>query len=712
MEHFFSIDLTALTKTTEEKKITGAQVSFPASSIFTFGETQIVVSTQEQSCTPEIISIDLLKDGLSNLYAQLNWRVDKAQGDVADILGFNVYRRKVRPEEAEKLIDITTFDKNAFDKLSVKNQKTGKFSEEKKAIFNTKRSMLSSQTLNPNVTTKTQVFDNNLDDYEFHEIQFIDYSSYMLAQRQKQVFSEDRRFATISATDRSINYGDVYQYFVETVTKVLKRSPQSDIVTVAIEDLSPVQTPIEVFIGQLNSTTLSIQVVLSDDFTAWRLLVARKEEDIGNYHFIPDVDINSSSVVFTDAVQPGKQYQYRIFVKNIFGRVSSPIEISHFVTEGTKKPFAKELHKPSVLSAVKDNNSFNVLINIFPNNPSVLYYALTRKDITTKEKDFKIPSKDFTGYGGTGWSTNQFFVERQLTITNSDPTAFAGNYSLKNIQFIDDTVERNHIYQYRVTGYDVAGNPTSSAFAYASVSDRNNIRPPINLRIEVIREYPLRIRLSWTNDNAAQNIKTKYRVERRTGKDRVFQAFPLTDNTFLIDEMVSLDAISFDGNQFIDNPDSLGETPVAQQLESELTNFRRSFAMPDFIQPDFFYYYRVIAVSDTLESNSSDEIKYYSRTPLSNQINFVATLVNAKVRPYVVRLSWENERNKLTPDHFVIERKIDTTNDVFRVIQRVYLENEFLDYDVKGDNRYVYRIKAFDNSGRSTEYQETRVVVG
>ncbi len=73
-----------------------------------------------------------------------------------------------------------------------------------------------------------------------------------------------------------------------------------------------------------------------------------------------------------------------------------------------------------------------------------------------------------------------------------------------SIEFIDKTVQPNHIYQYRVVGCDVFGNKTPYAFSAVTAGSKTPLRIPKNFRFEVLRGSPFRVKILWDDDNQNQ----------------------------------------------------------------------------------------------------------------------------------------------------------------------------------------------------------------
>ena len=140
----------------------------------------------------------------------------------------------------------------------------------------------------------------------------------------------------------------------------------------------------------------------------------------------------------------------------------------------------------------------------------------------------------------------------------------------------------------------------------------------------------------------------------------------------------------------------------------KLTN--RSSGVLDFLKENFFYFYRIKVITpDGSFSPYSKEEKLITTQPLASPINFSVLNENEKLKPAVLKLSWDVEANKFKPDHFVVERKVDNVNDAFIPVGKAFIQNEMFDRTVVLGKSYVYRIKSVDGTGRETSFVETRI---
>lgn len=714
------------------------------SSVFVVGNDPRV-SSQHLS-TPELAFIELLKDGLQNPYTQINWQLKREDIDSGQIVSFDIYRRLKKPEESPSFFNVDSFDRDAFDKLANKNKKVGTFSEERKAITNIKRSLIDLSNLNNNLSlqkaTNTLVVPRidavgystpsslGLNNYNYIKIGSINYSKFLAQEKQKFLQDIDRNFARLYFRDKSVGYGYTYEYYIVSVAKQFGKNINSNSVVVTVEDFSPPHAPTALSVKQTKETEVQVIVSFNTNSNPSRALVYKKSDFTVSYAFLGTLQIKSDHLIFSDdTVKYGQNYTYRVFVQNIHGLISDPIQVDFFSSVTKITPESKSNNfKTPILTAVQDQNSDFIKINIFPNDPLISYYVLERRDLTNKEKKFISPGKDTNGYGGTGWSTNYFFV----TKTKEEVQNSQGNSVTKvvfdQIEFVDDTVQIPHTYQYRIRGYDLYGNGSSYSLSLVSTQGKKSVRTPINVRREILRAFPLRYKILWDDDNLVNNLNQKdlfaaqadakadiiYKVQRRKIGQNVYESFPLTPNNFIVDEVVSSDPVNFSNQSLPDanftRESSLQVTEQEYEVNSKL---RRAFGMPNFALDGDTYFYRIVAINkQEEESNATDEFKVLALTPeISDPINFGAEILNTKVKPVIARLFWEIDGTKSFPDFWTIERKEDTVNEDFRQIGNSYIQLQYFDFNLTPGNTYIYRIRAYDVIGRVSNSIEARLVI-
>jgi len=369
----------------------------------------------------------------------------------------------------------------------------------------------------------------------------------------------------------------------------------------------------------------------------------------------------------------------------------------------------------------------------------VSFYSLERRDLTAHEKKFTVPGRNIGEsprnvlvYGDTGWETNQFFVDRKRSIFEGRATQSRDFLNVRAIEkeiiFTDNTVTPGHIYQYRVKGCDLFSNPSPYALVMARSTGKKDVRTPINLRSEILRGNPIRIKLSWEDDNlstvfsaselfesliesTSKDNKYIYRVQRRKRGEHVYETFPLSANNFFIDEVPTLDAIDLTplktDDIYVKTENIEVEDNTIKLLDKEL---HRPFGVPDFLKENDIYFYRVAAINQIRdESNYTKEFEVSTLPSLSDPVGFRVEIAKTRIRPLIAKLTWGIEVTKAKADHYVIERKFDSINDSFEVIGRSYLDTEFYDRNIKVSSSYIYRIKAVDTLQRESGFFEARL---
>lgn len=682
-----SLDLKKLAFAVTEQIKPPQEIKTPSirSTIFSIGSDSRVGSVQLS--TPNLFLIEILRDSLKQLYIRINWKIPRFDIDSGKIIGFNVYRRRLS----------TFFDKKLtskqFEKLTANLKKNGEFSEQKKGIFNVKRGTIPQNSLNSNIKIQENQEDagfslpkvNN-----FEKIAFVDYTQFIGKEKLKTVFSVDSENISIFYEDLTVGLGEEYDYFVSAVSSYLEETFQSETIHVFVEDNEQISPP-EVLVKQINENSILLNVTYKKQDQIDDVIIYRQEIDNDSLFVkiaeLKDVDFSAASFLDEKAFF-GKEFIYRIFVRNIHGVLSPPKEIKFFSSTNIQKSQSNNIRQP-VFNAIQQKNIARLVIS--PNDTKILFYKIDRRDLFIDERKFIVPSKETNGYGGNGWSSNQIFYDR----INPVP-----------VEFIDDTVSAGHVYQYRIAGEDRFGNKSSNSYQTIEIIKQELLKSPINIGIQTLRENPLRIKLTWDDANEyTGGVIPLFEIHRRTGHNS-FASFPLTENRFLIDEVYTDDAVQFSRDKiddiYVPSPDKIIQ-------KKQFTG--RSNGILDFLKENLFYFYRVkVLTSEGSFSPFSEEMKLSTFQSLASPINFIAVNENPKIKPITVHLSWDIQQNKFLPDRFIIQRKTDNVNDVFANIGNAYFENEFFDRNIRSGN-YLYRIKSMDASGRETDFIETRISV-
>jgi len=782
--------------------------------VFSLGKNR-VIGSEPNLTSPDLQLIEILKDGLQNIFTRINWRIARSDVDRGGIVGFNIYRRKLNRKaflrefrrDGEPLLQ---FSPIGVSRLARNIPKRGDFAPEQKAISHISREIVSAVDINPllaedssvaqaryesslNLPTASRfssVFDsiqpvlnNNsffhkfFNERRFKKIGYVSYDSFLAKEQMKFITVTEREFVDLSFDDKSTALGDVYEYYVKAVPKDIREGVQSNVVKVFIEDVKPVRPPEQLRIKLIDSNTVRVSICADKRDDILRVLVFRKAEDEVFFERVATFNNISDCINFLDtSVDYGRKYTYRVFMENIHGVVSTPgfrpdgisdseISISVFFRKILPRSRSNNLKNP-ILNAIQDQNSDLIKINIAANDPLVSYYELERRDLTINERSFAVPGRTTTGFGGDGWTTNQFFVQNVRTpVAGRGAARGAAIFNRRSVQaeieFIDDTVERDHIYQYRVRGRDMFGNPTSYAFATVRAVGRAPVRTPINLRLEVLRGHPYRAKLMWNSDNQAvtftpeelfkvesrtdpDDVKYLYRVQRRKLGQTRYEEFPLTANEFFIDEVSSRDTLPLFQKKIEDtftqvpniSTESLtttfagrggaisstvttavsraGDVPtvVGPTRGENIPVVVRPFQTPQYLEPNETYFYRISARNVlTEESNFTKEFRIRTTSQLADPENFKVEVLNLRVAPLVGKLTWTTSDTETRPDHWILERKFDVQTDTFQCIGRAYLREIFLDKDLELGSSYIYRIKSIDTLGRESEFFEARLTL-
>ncbi len=805
------------------------------------------VGTEPIVKPPVLRYVEILRDGLNNPFVRVHWRILRQDVELGGVIYFNVFRRKIKPFKK-----IREFGRLAYDRVSQGIPRRGHFGEERKGITQIKPDALPATTLNhnnslqfPPTTRQSEMpalrssiisngslagirttppkpiineaqFANFLNDKAYAKVAKVNYGRFAAKQRRSFVTVTDNEFVDLYFDDKSVRFGDAVEYYVVSVSKSISDSLQSDKVKVQLEDTTAIHPPSQVMVKQLidNSAAISICVDPVDEID--RAIVLRRSDADLSFKVIGAFTNVRDRINFVDAtIEYGGEYTYRVFLENIHGTLSEPVENTLFAsTQRTLPRSRSNVFKVPILTTIQDQNSDFIKITISANDPKVAYYEIHRKNLSTKERKFSMVSRE-NNYGGIGWRTNQLFVDRQRDPTSSpvdsnrqpsDTRNIADiantQTSVRPLSFVDDTAQLNQVYQYRIIGYDLFRNSTPAQFSTIRAVGKKSLRSPVNVRITRLRGHPLRVKLEWDDDNevvryseeevfrvpnstAPEDLKVVYEVQRRKLAQKRYEYFPTTANNFLIDEVETDDAIPFAAlkiedvygpqpnriplsqSSFLSDVSPLTTTPsltslspssilVAPQdstdstaalsptpagatviptneathdsgtvltheieslIESQKQGFfgtiprTRAFGMPSFLQPSSVYFYRVATKSNLEDSNFSEEVKIRSFPDLSNPLDFRADIIDSKVRPLIVKLSWTTDPQQSYPDRWIIERKVDVETDTFEFLGTSYLSEEFFDRTTVEGNSYIYRIKSLDISGGESNFFEARLSV-
>lgn len=204
---------------------------------------------------------------------------------------------------------------------------------------------------------------------------------------------------------------------------------------------------------------------------------------------------------------------------------------------------------------------------------------------------------------------------------------------------------------------------------------------------------------------AAKNV-FKYTVQRRKAGDVNYETFPLTENSFLVDEIVAADFLPFFSGAIEDNFGVLEDSVPPENPGSIV----RPFNVPPFMQSEQIYEYRVAAQSLTGgQSAYSNPLTLLCSTTVSQPSGLTARVLNEKVKPLVVFLDWQVEPYKTQPDHWRIERRLVNTTDDYQVIGNAYITTQYFDRNLQFGKQYQYRVRSIGITGAESGNIETTV---
>lgn len=734
------------------------------------------VSSLKQWSAPTINFIEIKKNLVLSPYISINWSMKRSDIKNGKIVSFKVYRKKYSRSEARTLPQFSQDLKhslmNPFNIAKMtrnvghnSNQDFGSISD----IIEVDSIPKYIANFNLNIDNRGEQVLETPQDYSklfrqtgFEEIANVNIQTFLRKEERRMVSVNNKNILNMRFEDKNVQYNGVYEYFLTSINDQGEDSSRSEKIILKVDDRISIPAP-TLYVRAKSPTSNLLTVIIPKDFNISKILFFRKEGDFIETKYFGSNDIYADFVQKIDSnIKLGQKYLYRVFLVDIFGEISEPAE--YVITPAVKNiaPFSRfnNLREP-ILKTEQAEGSTNCSIRFFPNDNRVQYYKLERKDLRIKEREYSVPSKDTTGYGGTGWENGGiFFVKRvaeqrkkinsnyidindvQQVVSGLDTTNFTGlsrdnsgiyyidastsakvyinqnkeeinnsNYAIsaKEIVFVDTTTTAGHTYSYRLVGYDLFNNPTKYAFSLISIESSAATQKAESIRYQVIRKKPLRIKLIW-NHQIKSGIK--FTVQRRKEGERQYQTFPDTESSFIIDEVKSNDFIDF-----ITGKREVDYTPPENEEGGSsipLTEIKRPRNVPDFLEENSIYYYRITSETQ-LEGrgNPTDEVRVITYPEVSRPINLVTLTGNVKVRPIFVKLSWEMEdiSNSFKPDKFVIERKIDTSNSRFVPIGESYLATHFFDYGVEFGTSYIYRVVSRDIFGREKTSDPVRFVL-
>lgn len=558
------------------------------------------------------------------------------------------------------------------------------------------------------------------------------------------------RFIEYTFDDSSVMYGHGYRYYLVTVDDNMNESVRSRIVQITIDGNRIPSPPSSV---SPNVTDQGISLgILADDSLIEKFEIFRKDAGIDPpSEKIDIVTISSAdgfptkaetrefqqngflqigdalhgdsfgSIFFDRNVKPGRSYVYRIYSVDIFGNKSeSPREL--FLNFPDKKSVVK-LMKPTLLVEI-DSTTNKCGITMKCEDERVTNLYLSRKDLSIYQTAFTTPGDTNIIKIGV-MSRHPRNLEDSHLIDGSKELCWSGIFKNtgENIRFVDFTSRIDHTYQYQVYGTDRFGNMTSAEMSdKVFVSRRPVLNAPGNLSAKLRTNESgsiLGVDVSWENGDidltsesrlgnrstfTDNSVKTLYQLERRGVNEEIWRDYPMIEEQSF-----------FDPSPIFSGPDA--------------PKFR-----PSFVQQNRKYLYRVQSFqSGGFISNFSDPVSISITTPLFSPVNFHVAPSDTKVRPFYVKLSWDDPLTTGVVDRWEIQRaavnnfaaarlsfksSADLKNLDFKSFKIVYRESsrsnsqstdrarvlnssghQFCDFTTLFGNSYYYRIRAVGIDG-------------
>ena len=129
----FHLDIDKLNENLERKEIEAPPAKVGVrTTIFSMTNGDQRVGNQPIVSTPDLFLLKILKDGLQNPYVELFWRIPRADVERDNIVGFEIYRKKISVEGFFKetrrdLNSIKNFSSFGFDRYPVTLQEWASF---------------------------------------------------------------------------------------------------------------------------------------------------------------------------------------------------------------------------------------------------------------------------------------------------------------------------------------------------------------------------------------------------------------------------------------------------------------------------------------------------------------------------------------------------------------------------------------------------------
>ena len=566
--------------------------------------------------------------------------------------------------------------------------------------------------------------------------------------------------------DDSVTYGGGYKYFIVTVDKQMAQSARSAVVDAVVEAIRVPPRP-QMVDASVDEKSVTLAMIVEDQlvekFEIHRMdtnpnrksqVIAEVISGQAGFTIEPVLrDIQSNNFVlvgeclnnqrfgatFIDKdVVPGHPYIYRVYSVDIFGNKSeSPFEVSAYISDA--QDHFVPLKAPSIMAEV-DAKTKKMRITFSSNEPTIQRMRLERRDMTSGETDFSAPgspSRVIMGYGREPLK-NRISLQGEL-LAGRDPdnvwTGFFMNTGKTQV-FIDQSVQFDHVYQYRIFGEDRYGNRSSHGFTSPIVVLRRPmINTPTNLRANTVwdDQYNIQgIQVNWDPGSldvsaedmfgnqttlANSSVRTLYQMQRQEQNQEVWENFPLTQNLALMDTLIGINgdvAPNFRPSYPILNR-TYNYRVQAVQVGNYVSNYTDVvYAFLGFpVAPPEFFILRTPSVYtqpffimlnwDTPTLSGVVDRWDIERSEINN---FAASKLNIQTEEAFAALSYRSFRSVYRESSRFSSREVDKLNSTQDLLNSALISGEhyYMDNQVDFGNSYFYRIRAIDMNGNASTW--------
>jgi len=472
--------------------------------------------------------------------------------------------------------------------------------------------------------------------------------------RNVEIFTPDGKFFK--------NYNYQVVCYTDTTSKA------SEIEKMDPREIYEVDPPSQVTFSIRNSK-IYFSIRCPQNKFASNIFIFRKIFSDDVFERIGVLPYNEALLFVDNKVSLGSFYEYRFMTYDIFGHFSQKIvKIDIFMWDKNYKKSKTNILMDPIPYAEYASESSKEYIKLRVSNvdQNCLQYIITRRDLSESRNTFD----NVEQWGASG------------SLLRSE------NGSSVELSFLDTIIRGGSFYQYAVKGIDKFGNETDIRQSNIVWADVSGSLPatPINLRGEIINQYPTAVRLEWTDDNLNQTLNNVvsgssplfprdnlyyFKIFRRKYDELNFKSYPEQSSSF-----------------FVDSCDDDGVTNSQNHPYYQPT--------PPMRDTKYYYYVATYDSSTNIVSNRSAEILVDLTVPPS-QVTSLEAYYNDVFEPLKCILSWKTDENDKTLDNFIIERIEE--GGLWTEVGKSYFNTQFVDTTIYRDKRYLYRVKAADFNG-------------